>query len=148
MVGTFGKAGCFSLHPLKSLGGAGDGGFVATNDKKLYKKIYRLRNHGQISREDIAHYGFCSRLDNIQAAILNIKFKSFKSNIIKRRKIASIYSNNLKNLPLILECPFSPRREQLFPLYFILVHSEAGHAGNNCEAYDNKNKINDGDKAM
>ena len=110
MVGTFGKAGCFSLHPLKSLGGAGDGGFVATNDKKLYKKIYRLRNHGQISREDIAHYGFCSRLDNIQAAILNIKFKSFKSNIIKRRKIASIYSNNLKNLPLILPSSYVDKK--------------------------------------
>ena len=42
MVGTFGTAGCFSLHPLKSLGGAGDGGFVATNNKNLYEKILDL----------------------------------------------------------------------------------------------------------
>ena len=52
MVGTFGTAGCFSLHPLKSLGGAGDGGFVATNDKNLYEKIFRLRNHGQGKRKN------------------------------------------------------------------------------------------------
>jgi len=102
MVGTFGKLGCFSLHPLKSLGCAGDGGFIATNDKNLYELIYRLRNHGQLNRNDIKHYGFCSRLDNLQAALLNTKFKTFGSNVIKRRKIASIYSKGLKNLPLIL----------------------------------------------
>ena len=43
LVGTFGTAGCFSLHPMKSLGGAGDGGFVATNNKKLYEKIFKIK---------------------------------------------------------------------------------------------------------
>ena len=66
-VGTFGKAGCFFLHPLKSLGAAGDGGFIATNDKKLFNDLYRLRNHGQgkrkngkylKSRYDIDFFGF------------------------------------------------------------------------------------------
>ena len=111
MVGTFGKAGCFSLHPLKSLGGAGDGGFVATNDKYLYEKISRLRNHGQKTRDDIAHYGFCSRLDNLQAALLNTKFKFFKSNVMKRRKIASIYSEGLKNFPLLLPKLYENNKE-------------------------------------
>jgi len=115
MAGTFGKAGCFSLHPLKSLGCAGDGGFVATNDKKLYEKISRLRNHGQITRDDIAHYGFCSRLDNLQAALLNTKFKSFKNNVKRRREIASIYSKGLKDLPLIL--PSSYKNEKYFDTY-------------------------------
>ena len=50
-VGTFGKLGCFSVHPLKSLGAAGDGGFIATNDKKFYEKLIRYRNHGQGRRK-------------------------------------------------------------------------------------------------
>ncbi len=52
MVGTFGDVGCFSLHPLKSLGSAGDGGFIATNNKKIYEKVFKLRNHGQGKRKD------------------------------------------------------------------------------------------------
>ena len=51
MAGTFGTAGCFSLHPIKSFGGAGDGGFITTNNKKIYEKIFRLRNHGQGKRK-------------------------------------------------------------------------------------------------
>jgi len=124
MVGTFGTAGCFSLHPVKSLGSAGDGGFVATNKKKLYEKIFRLRNHGQgmrrnsrfaMSRYDIEHFGFCSRLDNLQAAIVNTKFKLFKHCINRRRNIASIYSKALKNLPLIL--PSSYENQKYFDVY-------------------------------
>ncbi len=102
MAGTFGNIGCFSLHPLKSLGGAGDGGFIVTNDKKIYEKIFRLRNHGQQTRDKILYYGFCSRLDNLQAAIINIKFDNFISDVKRRRKIASLYSKKLKKLPLIL----------------------------------------------
>lgn len=110
-VGTFGKAGCFSLHPLKSLGAAGDGGFVATNDRSLYEKIYRLRNHGQgkrkngkylKSRYEIEYFGFCSRLDNIQAAIVNTKMKILESNIKKRNHIAKIFNKELSQLPIIL----------------------------------------------
>ena len=93
-VGTFGKAGCFSLHPLKSLGAAGDGGFIATNDKKLFNDLYRLRNHGQgkrkngkylKSRYDIDFFGFYSRLDNLQASIVNTKMKILEKNIPKKK---------------------------------------------------------------
>ena len=124
MVGTFGTAGCFSLHSVKSLGSAGDGGFVATNEKKLYEKIFKLRNHGQgkrksgrleMSRYEIEHFGFCSRLDNLQAAIVNVKFKLFKYCINRRRNIALIYSNALKNLPLIL--PSSYENSKYFDVY-------------------------------
>ena len=101
-VGTFGIAGSFSLHPLKSLSGAGDGGFISTNNNKLAKQLFRLRNHGQKSRTDISHFGFNSRLDNLQAALVNIKFKKFNNDIKKRRKIATLYLKNLKNLPIIL----------------------------------------------
>ena len=124
LVGTFGTAGCFSLHPMKSLGGAGDGGFVATNNKKLYEKIFRFRNHGQgkrkngrfeVLRYDIEHFGFCTRLDNLQAAIVNTKLRLFKYYIQKRRKIASTYSGALKNLPLVL--PSSYENNKFFNVY-------------------------------
>jgi dTDP-4-amino-4,6-dideoxygalactose transaminase len=110
-VGTFGKAGCFSVHPLKSLGAAGDGGFVTTNDKKLYEKLYKLRNHGQgkrkngkylKSRYDIEFFGFCSRLDNLQAAIVNTKMKILEKNIKRRNDIASIFNREMKDLPITL----------------------------------------------
>ena len=110
-VGTFGKAGCFSVHPLKSLGAAGDGGFIATNDKKLYEKLLRLRNHGQgrrkngkylKSRYDIDFFGFCSRLDNLQASIVNTKLKILDKNIKRRNLIAKKFNKELENLPLIL----------------------------------------------
>jgi len=110
-VGTFGKAGCFSVHPLKSLGAAGEGGFIATNDKKLYNKLLRLRNHGQgrrkngkylKSRYDIDFFGFCSRLDNLQASIVNTKLKILDKNINKRNLIARKFNKKFKNLPLVL----------------------------------------------
>ena len=100
MVGTFGILGAFSLHPLKSLGCAGDGGFIATNNSLLAQKIRRIRNHGQKKKNEVAHFGFCSRLDNLQAALVNIKFKTYKKQINLRRKIAKIYVQQLKGLPI------------------------------------------------
>ena len=102
MVGTFGVAGAFSLHPLKSLGAAGDGGFICTNDNKLASLLRRLRHHGQKNRSEIVHYGFCSRLDNLQAALVNVKFKKFNTMINKRRAIAKFYRKKLSSLPLSL----------------------------------------------
>tara|TARA_E500000178_G_C17031849_1_gene761023 strand:+ start:2652 stop:3779 length:1128 start_codon:yes stop_codon:yes gene_type:complete len=109
-VGTFGEVGCFSLHPLKSLGAAGDGGFIVTKNRNLYEKFLRLRNHGQgrrkngkylKSRYDIDYFGFCTRLDNLQASIVNTKLKILKKNIILRNKIAKAYNIAFKNLPII-----------------------------------------------
>ena len=104
MAGTFGLAGAFSLHPLKSLSCAGDGGFIATNNENLAKKLYMIRNHGQKNRNVIKYYGFNSRLDNLQAALINIKFKNFNKDIYKRRLIANYYINNLKGIEV--SCPF------------------------------------------
>lgn len=95
--GSFG-IGCFSLHPLKNLGGAGDGGFLATDDENLAQKVRLLRNHGQKTKEEIVTFGFNSRLDNLQAAILNIKLKYLPRWIERRRKVAQIYNDGLANL--------------------------------------------------
>ncbi len=127
-VGTFGKAGCFSLHPLKSLGAAGDGGFIVTNDKKLYEKIYRLRNHGQgkrkngkflKSRYNIDFFGFCSRLDNLQAAIVNNKMSILEPNIKKRNLIAKKYNKEFNGLPLVLPKIFNQDYRDVFNSYVI-----------------------------
>lgn len=78
-AGTFGLAGCFSFFPAKILGATGDGGLVCTNKESFAEKLHLLRDHGRKSKNNIAFYGFNSRLDNIQAAILNLKDR--KSNV-------------------------------------------------------------------
>lgn len=97
-AGTFGAAGCFSFFPAKILGTAGDGGLVCTNRKGFAEKIRLLRNHGRKTKNNIALYGFNRRLDNIQAAILNMKLKYLPKWIEKRREIATMYHNGLKDI--------------------------------------------------
>ena len=98
-AGTFGLAGCFSLYPMKILGATGDGGFVVTNDEALAEGICQLRDLGQ-QREtgDVLHFGFSSRLDNLQAAILNVKLKYLDQWIERRREIAALYHQGLSDL--------------------------------------------------
>ena len=100
-VGNFGYAAAFSLHPMKNLSVPGDGGFLTTNNKKVYEKILLLRDHGRIkkgNKELRKCYGFNSRLDNIHAGIALIKLKYFFGWIAKRRKIAEFYNNQLKSI--------------------------------------------------
>ena len=96
--GTYGDLGAFSAHPLKNLNACGDGGFVVTNNKKLFNYIKLKRNHGHVSREKIKFFGIVSRLDSIQAVILNFRLKKLEKVIKKRINNASIYKNNLKKL--------------------------------------------------
>jgi dTDP-4-amino-4,6-dideoxygalactose transaminase len=86
---------CFSFHPLKNLNAAGDGGLVATNDYGLIEKVNRIKNHGQTSRNVSPNFGFVSRLDSIQAAILSIKLDDLDSTIQRRRLFAKQYEENL-----------------------------------------------------
>jgi len=116
-AGTFGLAGCFSLHPMKNLGGAGDGGFVATQNSKLAEKLRLLRNHGQRTKEDLPCFGFNSRLDNLQAAILNVKLKSLPEWIERRRQVASLYHQGLSNLPFLQLPPPPQQHGRFFDIY-------------------------------
>ena len=100
-AGSFGLTGCFSFYPAKLLGGFGDGGMVTTNDEEIAKKVRLLRNHGQKTKTEIVCYGFTSRLDNLQAAILNVKFKYLKDWIERRREIAEIYTKGLAGISQI-----------------------------------------------
>ena len=90
-AGSFGKVGCFSSHPLKNLNSMGDGGYLVTNDKKIYEKIYDLRNHGMANRNVVRNFGFVSRMDNLQAAILNYRLTNLKNIINSRRDNFKLY---------------------------------------------------------
>ena len=105
MAGSFGLMGCFSLHPMKILSCAGDGGYIATNDEEMANRIFLLRNHGQKTKADIVLYGCNSRLDNLQAAIVNLKFKYLHNWISRRRQIALMYHKGLVKTPLYLPQP-------------------------------------------
>lgn len=103
--GQLSDVACFSLHPLKNLNGIGDGGFIATNDPEIASSVRLLRNHGQESRNKSSAFGFVSRLDSVQAAVLNIRLDRLDEVISKRRKLACHYDKLLKsssvNLPLV-----------------------------------------------
>jgi dTDP-4-amino-4,6-dideoxygalactose transaminase len=100
--GSFGDIGCFSAHPLKNLNAAGDAGFIVTNKKSYYDKIKLLINHGMKSRGNSKFYGYVSRMDNLQAAILEYRLKALNKKILLRRKIASLYFSELKLSPVVL----------------------------------------------
>ncbi len=94
-TGAIGDFGCFSFFPSKNLGGYGDGGMVITDDTKLAKHLLSLRNHGSTVRYYHDEIGFNSRLDEIQAAIIRIKFKHIDEYNAKRRNNAALYNKYL-----------------------------------------------------
>ena len=101
-AGTFGNAGCLSFHPMKVLGAFGDGGMVITNSDEINKNIRLWRNHGvDKSKNEHVCFGYNSRLDNIQAAILSVKLKHLDDWIFRRRKIYKTYFSKLYNLVLV-----------------------------------------------
>lgn len=103
--GSFGLTGCFSFYPAKLLGAAGDGGLVSTNSEGMAEKIRLLRDHGRLTKNDLAFYGFNSRLDNLQAAILNLKLKYLPQWLERRRELAMLYHQGFSDLPFKLPVP-------------------------------------------
>lgn len=99
--GTFGNLGCFSFYPTKNLGAYGDGGAIITNSKSLYEQCKMLRNYGQKNRYEHEILGLNSRLDEIQAAVLKVKLKHLDKFILKRNKIAQIYTKKLAGIKQI-----------------------------------------------
>jgi dTDP-4-amino-4,6-dideoxygalactose transaminase len=93
--GSFGELGCFSAHPLKNLNACGDSGFIATNNYQLYSKAKIMRNHGLVNRSIVKKFAFLSRMDALQAAILNYRIKNLNFIISKRRSNAKYYLENL-----------------------------------------------------
>jgi dTDP-4-amino-4,6-dideoxygalactose transaminase len=98
--GGLGDIACFSFYPTKNLGGAGDGGMVLTKHAEMEKNIRENRVHGGRDRYYHDRIGICGRLDEIQAAVLNVKFKRLEAWNEKRRSNAKRYNERLKNLPV------------------------------------------------
>ena len=126
--GTIGELGCFSFYPTKILGAYGDGGFILTNDYNLYKKIKRIRFYGIETTDKKNKYfnkyysnedGINSRLDEIQAGILNFKLSIIEKLIARRRHLARLYFKELTStelkLPLIRK--YSDHVFHLFTIY-------------------------------
>lgn len=101
-VGSLGDASGFSFYPGKNLGCVGDGGCVTTNDDELAQKIKALRNYGSHKKYHNVFIGMNSRLDEIQAGILDIKLKFLDEYNQKRKEIAKYYRKNIKNSSIIL----------------------------------------------
>ena len=105
MAGSFGVVGSFSMYPFKGLGCFGDGGMLVVNDEELHEYIRLLRDHGQKTKTEIVLFGWNSRLDNLHAAVLNVKLKYFPSWIERRRQIAKMYDEGLANISQITTPP-------------------------------------------
>ena len=101
-VGTFGDIGTFSFYPTKILGAIGDGGIIITNNGSIAKKLLKLRQYGWNKKRETKYPGLNSRLDELQAAILNVKIKNIDKDNQKRNKIASLYKKKIKNKDLLL----------------------------------------------
>lgn len=98
-AGAFGLAGCFSFYPFKSLGGLGDGGAVTTNDPEVARFVTLLRFNGEDRQTGDFHYhGYTALLDNVNAAVLDAKLRLLPDWIVHRRKIASLYNQQLERI--------------------------------------------------
>ena len=109
-AGTFGLAAAISFFPAKVLGCLGDGGAVITNDYSVFDKVYQLHDHGRDVDGEVKSWGRNSRLDNMQAAILNYKLSNYNSVVKRRREIASLYDTRLVSLDE-LQLPPSPNSD-------------------------------------
>ncbi len=101
-TGSLGDASGFSFYPGKNLGCMGDGGCVTTNDDELAKKVRAIANYGSDYKYHHIFKGVNSRLDELQAGILDVKLKYLDEDNEKRRKIAQLYREKIKNPKIIL----------------------------------------------
>jgi dTDP-4-amino-4,6-dideoxygalactose transaminase len=118
-VGTFGNAGTFSFYPGKNLGAYGDGGAIITNDDRLATKAKMFANHGSLRKHQHEIEGINSRLDGIQAAILNVKIKYIDGWNRARYQNALKYNKRLSTIAQILKPKIRENAFHIFHLYVI-----------------------------
>ena len=116
-AGTFGTFGTISFYPAKLLGCFGDGGAIVTNDDDVARQIALLRDHGRNEDGRVVAWGYNSRLDNLQAAVLDYKLKSFPQDIQRRRAIAAMYEADLGGLSQVTLPPAPGADARHFDVY-------------------------------
>lgn len=116
-AGTFGAAAAISFYPAKVLGCFGDGGAVVTNDDAVYERLWQLRDHGRNREGQVVAWGLNSRLDNLQAAILDFQLAKYDRVIERRRRIAALYTERLRDTPEIVLPPAPDADPAHFDIY-------------------------------
>jgi dTDP-4-amino-4,6-dideoxygalactose transaminase len=101
-VGGWGDAACLSFYPTKNLGACGDGGMLLTTRDDVAERVRRLRHHGDTGRYHHVELGYCTRLDELQAALLRVKVRRLGAWEARRRAIAARYREAFADLPLAL----------------------------------------------
>lgn len=123
-AGSMGLMGCFSFYPTKNLGGAGDGGIITTSDDQIAARLRRLRTHGGANEYEHEEVGINSRLDELQAAVLNVKFSSLDKWSEERSKKAAFYTELLMRADLsfpLITPQARPDGRHIFHQYVVRV---------------------------
>ena len=116
-AGAWGDFGCFSGHPLKNLNAVGDAGFITTNNVEAAARLRKLRNHGMADRDTVEEWGLVSRLDVLQAAILNYRLDKLPDVIARRRENAALYQKLIKHPKIVVP----PCRQDEFNTFHTFV---------------------------
>jgi dTDP-4-amino-4,6-dideoxygalactose transaminase len=134
-TGSLGDAAGHSFYPGKNLGALGDAGAVTTNDEALAKAIRALANYGSQRKYVFQYTGRNSRLDEIQAAILDVKLKYLDEDVAKRQEVAAYYYEHINN-PLVELPERLPDAQNVYHLFPILV-------GVQCKVYGVRDRLHD-----
>lgn len=126
-AGLRGDLACYSFYPFKILGCAGDGGGIVTDSEELARKLRLLRNHGNVSQTGMdsgekgeVKRGWNTRLDNLQAGILNVRIREIENIWSTRKKYAEIYDQELAGLPIALP---TPQEGRVYQEYVVQVEN-------------------------
>jgi dTDP-4-amino-4,6-dideoxygalactose transaminase len=117
-VGGWGDAACLSFYPTKNLGACGDGGLLLTDRDDVAAHLRRLRHHGDTGRYEHVELGYCSRLDDVQAAMLRVKLRHLEAWTRARRRLAARYQSAFAGLPLQLPVE-DPRARHIYHVYTV-----------------------------
>ena len=117
LAGSIGDIGCFSTHPLKNLNACGDGGFLTTNNKQYYILAKSLQNNGMLGRNEVKHFGYLSRMDVLQASILDYRLDKLDEVIKKRRSNFVLYKKLLDRSKIF----FPDEKDYQFNTYHTFV---------------------------
>ena len=117
-VGSWGDVACLSFYPTKNLGACGDGGMLVTSRDDVLAHVRRLRHHGDSGRYHHVELGYCSRLDDMQAALLRVKLRRLDAWTAARRRLAARYRAELAGLPLVLPAEH-PRAHHIYHLFTV-----------------------------